>query len=190
MVLVQYNMKIPQNDRPILRQLAEKLAEIAALPIHKEKMEMWRRLNDLGQVRPMVWINEIPWHEMNVNDELSLRTENEFCRHVETEMRRMIYQWRHLPGDMIVEPKFYSPLVIRDSGFGIREETDIVKFDEHNNIISQDFHPQIQTERDVERIKNPIVTFDEETTEQNYQLFCRSKNGALSDFGLRPGINW
>ena len=48
-------------------------AQIAALPVHREKAELWRRLNDLESVRPMVWINEIPWHEMNVNDELTLR---------------------------------------------------------------------------------------------------------------------
>jgi len=163
-------MKISQNDRSILRLLAEQVAEIAALPIHTEKAELWRRLNDLEQVRPLVWINEIPWHEMNVNDELTLRTENEFCSQVETELRRTIYQWRHLPGDMIVEPKFYSPLVIRDTGFGIWEETDVVKFDENNDIISRDYHPQIQTEKDVEKIKNPVITLDEEATERNYQL--------------------
>ncbi|UCE06733.1 MAG: hypothetical protein JSW07_01445 [bacterium] len=163
-------MKISQNDRSILRHLAEKIAEIAVLPIHKEKVELWRRLNDLEPVRPMVWINEIPWHEMNVNDELTLRTENEFCRQVETELSRTLYQWQHLPGDMIVEPKYYSPLVIRDSGFGIREESDIVQYDENNNIISKDFHPQIRNERDIEKIKNPIITLDEEATERNYQV--------------------
>lgn len=161
---------ISQHDRSILRRLAEKIAEIAALPIHQEKAELWRRLNDLEKTRPLVWINEVPWHEMNVNDELTLRTEDEFCRQIETELRRTIYQWQHLPGDMIVEPKFYSPLVIQDTGFGIREETDVVKFDENNNIISQDYHPQIQTEQDVEKIKNPIMSLDEEATERNFQL--------------------
>jgi len=163
-------MKISQNDRSILRRLAEKVAEIASLPIHTEKAELWRRLNDLEQVRPLVWINEIPWHEMNVNDELTLRTVNEFCRQVETELRQLIYQWQHLRGDMIVEPEYYVPLVIHDSRFGIGEETDIVRFDENNNIISKDFHPQIQDEKDIEKIKNPIITLDEEATERNYHL--------------------
>ena len=163
-------MKISQNDRAILRHLAETVAEIAALPIHQEKVELWRRLNDLEKVRPMIWINEIPWHEMNVNDELTLHAENEFCRQIETELRRTIYQWQHLPADMIIGPKFYSPFVIRDSGFGIREETDIVRYDENNNIISQDFHPQIRDERDIEQIANPVVSLDQEATERNYQI--------------------
>ncbi|MCU0646301.1 MAG: hypothetical protein MUC94_18850 [bacterium] len=159
-------MKISPNDRSILRQLAIQIAEFAALPTHKEKAELWRRLNDLEPVRPMVWINEVPWHEMNVNDELTLRTEKEFCQQIETDLRRTIYQWQHLPGDMIIEPK----LVIQDTGFGIREETDVVKFDEQNNIISQDYHPQIQSEKDVEKIKNPVISLDAEATERNFQL--------------------
>ena len=45
---------------------------VAALPVHREKAGLWRKLNDLQSARPMVWINEIPWHEMNVDDELTL----------------------------------------------------------------------------------------------------------------------
>jgi hypothetical protein len=59
------------KEKTVLRRLAEELAGIAMLPVHREKMGLWRRLNGLKQIRPMVWINEIPWHEMNVNNELS-----------------------------------------------------------------------------------------------------------------------
>lgn len=162
-------MNISENDRSILRQLAEQVAEIAALPIHNEKAELWRRLNDLESVRPMVWINEIPWHEMNGNDELTLQTENEFCRQVETELRRTIYQWRHLPGDMIVEPKFYSPLVIHDSGFGITAEFDFIQQDEQSDILSRDYHNQIRDEKDLEKIKLPQISYNAEATEKNYE---------------------
>lgn len=31
---------------------------------------MWKKLNGLEKVKPMIWINEIPWHEMNIDDEL------------------------------------------------------------------------------------------------------------------------
>ncbi len=162
-------MKISPNDRPILRQLAEQVAEIAALSIHKEKKELWRRLNDLEKVRPMVWINEIPWHEMNLNDELTLRTENEYCRQVETELRRTIYQWQHLPADMIIESKFYSPLVIHDTGFGITSEFDFIKEDDQSDICSRNFHQQIKNEKDLEKINMPQISYDAEATERNYE---------------------
>ncbi|TFG66532.1 MAG: hypothetical protein E4H27_09845, partial [Anaerolineales bacterium] len=65
---------LKQHDRDVLRRLVAEQAEIAALPIHQEKAELWRRLNQLESVRPLVWINEIPWHEMNVDDALTLQT--------------------------------------------------------------------------------------------------------------------
>ena len=37
-------MALPPKDRDILRQLAGQVADIAALPVHAEKAERWRRL--------------------------------------------------------------------------------------------------------------------------------------------------
>ena len=162
-------MNIPEKDRSILRELAEKQAEIASLPVNKERAVEWTRLNGLNKGRPLVWINEIPWHEMNVNGELDLQTTSEFCRAVEQQLRRTIYQWNHMQCDMVVEPKFYSPLVIRDTGFGIEEDVDIIKQDKKSDIVSRKFHPQINDEKDLEKIKNPVVTHDEEASEINYQ---------------------
>ena len=48
------------RDKDILRGLAGQVAEIAALPVHEEKAELWRRLNDLDSVRPMVWVIILP----------------------------------------------------------------------------------------------------------------------------------
>lgn len=53
-------MEISKRDRSILRELADQIADIASLPIQKEKAQMWKRLNKLEDVKPMVWINEIP----------------------------------------------------------------------------------------------------------------------------------
>jgi len=161
-------MAISENDRSILRRLAEQVAEVAALPVHQETAAEWRRLNGLQPGRPLVWINEIPWHEMNVNDELTLQTTDPFGRGVEWQLRSTLYQWNHLRGDMVVEPVFYSPLAIHDTGFGIQEESDIIPQDERGGILSRQFHPQIQDERDLEKIKTPQVTHDEEATERNY----------------------
>ncbi len=60
----------------------------------------------------MVWINEICWNEMNVNEELTLRCSDPFCRSAEESLRQTIYRWEHLPADMIVEPVFYVSLII------------------------------------------------------------------------------
>lgn len=167
---IKCKMKIPPNDKFILRRLTEKVAEIADLPVHQHKADLWRRLNGLEKVRPLVWINEFPWHEMDVNGELTLQCENDYCRWAEQELRRAIYLWQHAPFDMVVENVFYSPLVIHDSGFGITEDVDFIKQDEKSNILSRGFHQQIQNEQDIEKIKMPVIHHDENASEENFEI--------------------
>ncbi len=133
---IAHEIEVSAPDREILRALASDLAEIAALPIHAERAELWRKLNDLESARPMIWINEIPWHEMDVNGELTLQTRHPFCRVQEQKLRRTIYQWRHMRADMVVEPRFYSPLVVHDTGFGISEDVDIVRTDAASDVVT------------------------------------------------------
>jgi hypothetical protein len=167
-------MMIRQKDRSILRRLADQQAAIASLPIHAEKILEWKRLNGNMPGRPLVWINEIPWHEMDVDGELELQTTDPFCRHIENTIRQSLYQWHHMPADMVVDAKFYSPLVIHDSGFGISELSEVVVTDRRSDIVSREFQPQIDSEKDLEKIKFPIVFHDEQASERNYQFLVEA----------------
>jgi hypothetical protein len=109
---------------------------------------------------------------MNVNDELTLRTEHPWARDQERELRRTLYQWRHLPGDMIIDPFLACPLAIHSSDFGIIEDVDIVKTDEANDIVSRHFKIQIRDFPDLEKIKMPVVTHNEAATHYRYQAMC------------------
>jgi len=155
-----------------LRRLAEELTPIAGLAVHQDKARLWRKLNDLQSERPMVWINEIPWHEMNVDDELTLLTEHPWARDVERELRRALYQWRHLPGDMIVGDFLACPLAVHSTDFGIIEHVDVVKTDESSDIVSRHFHIQIRDFADLEKIRMPVVTHHELATQSRYQAMC------------------
>ena len=170
---------ITKEDKKILRSLAHKKAEIADNPIHHKKMEMWKSLNDLKVVRPLIWINEIPWHEMNIDNELTLMTSTEFSKYLETRLRRSIYLWKHMPSDFIVEPILPCYLVINNTGFGISEEVEIAKTDDKSDIVSREFIPQIQDEEDIEKIGIPGVDFDSKSTEEKYQAMYDIFNGIL-----------
>jgi len=181
-------MSVSRNDREILRELAKKIANIAALPIHKEKIKMWKKLNSLKCGKPMVWINEIPWHEMGVGNELKLKTTNEFCRKIEMKMRRTIYKWEHMRVDMVVEPKITCPLVISNSAtdglsngfsFGMKKNADVVKVNGNNDVVSRHFHPQIKDEDDIQKIKVPKISYDKDVTEQNYCVMLGIFDGIL-----------
>ena len=161
-------MKLTTKDREILRSLADTIAGIARLPIHREKSLLWQRLNDKRPERPMVWINEIPWHEMNVNDELTLYCEHEWARGLEQQMKRTIYQWKHMPGDMIVSDYLACPLIIKNTGLGIKEDVEIRRTDENSGIVSREFHAQIKEPEDIALIQDPVVSLDVESTEDHF----------------------
>jgi hypothetical protein len=160
---------IPAADRDILRRLAERKMQIGSLPIQQERHALWTRLNRLEPVKPLVWINEIPWHEMNWNDELTPRCQHPFARALEMGLRLELYQWDHLPGDMIVLPMIHSPLAIHDSGFGIDESVSIVRTDDASSVVSRHFNRQIWDEQDIERIQTPVITHDAGASEERYQ---------------------
>ena len=163
-------MTVSDKDKDILRGLAARKAEISALDVHEEKAALWTRLNDLEKTRPLVWINEVCWNEMNVDDELTLRCEGDWARRHEDGLRKELYQWAHFPGDMIVSGHIASPMAITETGLGLRDQADIARTDETSNVVSRHFHPQIVEPEDIEKIENTVVTHDTEATERNYQL--------------------
>lgn len=156
-----------ENDRTILRSLAHNVAAIASLDIHKETIAGWKRLNMLQPGKPMIHIYQQPWHELDVDGELTLLCQDEICRAIEQHLRRTIYQWRHLPGDMVILPYFVNPYVIRDSGYGLDEDVDIVKTDDSNDVVSRHFKVRIRSEADLDLIKIPVVSHDLEATTRN-----------------------
>lgn len=165
-------IELPGGDIEILRRLGDKLVEVASLPIHKEKAQLWQKLNDKQSIRPMIWINEIPWHEMDVHDELALQTKHPWAQDQEREIRRTLYQWNHMPGDMIINNVYAVPLAIHSTGFGISEDVDVVKTDAASNIVSRHFNVQISSFADLEKIQMPRITHDTALTESRFQAAC------------------
>lgn len=163
-------INISVRDTDILRHLAERKAKIAGLPIQKQRKNMWTRLNRLEKVKPLVWLNEVPWHEMNAPDELTLQTSDPFCQGIEWQLRSELYQWDHMQGDMVVEPEMDSPLAVESTGFGIKEDVEAIEQDPKGGIISRHFQIQIQDEKDIVKIKDPVITHDAQLSEELFQI--------------------
>jgi hypothetical protein len=172
-------IKLSQQDVDVLRRLAGELAEIAALPVHQEKARLWQKLNDLQSEQPLVWINEIPWHEMDVDGELTLVTGHPWARDQERDLRRTLYQWRHMPGDVIVSPCLACPLAVHSTDFGIIEAVDILHTDSASDVVSRRFKIQIRDFADLEKIRMPVVTHNEAATHFRHEAMCRVYDGIL-----------
>lgn len=167
------------RDKLILRELAERKAEIAALPVQQKRRELWEKLNKLASVKPMVWLFEAPWHEMDVDDELKPVCSSRFCRNIELDLRKEIYYWEHMQGDMVVEPVICVPPCIRDTGFGLTEKSDIARTGSVNSVVSRHFHAQIRDESDIEKIKMPEVTLDREAWDRDCSLLSDIFDGVI-----------
>lgn len=158
-----------RKDETILKKLAAEVAKIARLPVQREKAELWRRLNNLEKTRPMVWINELPGHEMNVNDELTCKCEDGWARSVEGGLLWTLYLWKHMPGDMVVSDYLVAPIAINNTGFNTWEDVDIVRTDDNSGVVSRTFKPRITKPEDVKIITDPVVTVDEAATARTYE---------------------
>lgn len=163
---------VSPRDKEVLRPLAQEIAEIAALPDHAHTVELWRRLNDLTSVRPMVFISQLPWNEIDVNGELTLKTQGGWSRTVENGFRRMIYKWRHMRDDTVIDPVFYSPYVIRNTGYGLQMQSVKIPHTPQGGVSCHQYISQITEESDIDKIKFPELTLDKEATEAQYQQAC------------------
>ncbi|OQB43301.1 MAG: hypothetical protein BWY06_00168 [Candidatus Latescibacteria bacterium ADurb.Bin168] len=159
-----------QQDISIVRELARQKAEIAALPVQEEKRALWRKLNALKPDRPMVAIDQVCWNEMNVNDELTLRCTDPELRGYEDRLRRELFQWRHFPGDMVIDPYIHVSKAIHNTGFGVRVQERVAVTDPTSGVVGHKYTNQFETEEDLQKIQIPRLTHDEAETARRLEF--------------------
>lgn len=158
---------LSKNDIQVLRELAMKYADIAALPTQAEKRTLWLKLNSLNMERPLLLIDQIPWNEMDVDGSLVCCVRDPYWRGVEWDMRSTIYKWRHIPADMVVNPYLCLPRPIENSGWGITiKATEYIILEAGATASSSVFDNQIQDMDDLEKITMPRITMDVQKEEE------------------------
>ncbi|MGI5957806.1 MAG: hypothetical protein ACOX60_00120 [Massiliimalia sp.] len=158
------------NDQKILRQLAGKYRLYAESEHNAERAKLHKASNDLHMIRPVVLIDELPWHEMELGDELTLRCTDPYLREVEQFLRREIYKFEHLRADMILRPFVPVPKVVHSTGIGITIQEETLATDAGNNIVSHEYEDQLSTEEDLEKLHPAVITYDEAETNRRFQL--------------------
>lgn len=160
-----------KQDAELLRALANEYMEYASLPVQQKTVRLWQDVNDLRPARPVLIHSEIPWHEMDVDGELTLTASTPFAQRIEQDFRRRLYMWKHMAGDMVLEPVCYAPMIISNSGVGIAIDEQTRATDVNNNIVGHAFTSQIQCEDDLEKIVPPVVTLDEPKTRETLAAY-------------------
>jgi len=97
------------HDRLVLKQLAQRVHDIAQLPEQQTKRDMWRRHTALKHGIPPIFVSpEGSWAEIFPDG--SLQCEDPFAREVELELRRRIFRHEHIPDDTPIEDHYDIPV--------------------------------------------------------------------------------
>lgn len=158
-------MTVSTKDRETLRTLADRYMGYALSERNCEKRELWRALNNLHMQKPMITIDQMPWHELNTDGSLSCTVENPLFRSIEWQLRSEIYKWEHLPADMVLNPYIILPRALANTGFGL--STRRLDHDSTGMIQSHLFEDQLAEMEDAEKIKNPVLTLDRDAECEN-----------------------
>lgn len=154
----------------VLRNLAYRYSEIANSERNYENIKLHKAVNDLKQIRPVVLIDELPWSEMNFDNELTLICEDPFMRGIEWFLRMNIYKHKYMCADMVVTPFFPVYKTVKSTGIGIAIKQETLATDKDNNIVAHKYSDILKTEEDLEKIKLPVITYDKADTERRYEL--------------------
>lgn len=157
-------MNISKKEQRILRDLGQQYAEIASLGCHEEKRNEWKRLNRLQETRPLVMIDQLPWHELNIDHELDLQCQSPFLRELEDYLRKTLYKWNHFPVDMVIPSYIPVQKIIHNTGFGISITENVQSTHTDNDVVSHEYMDMLQTEEDLDRLHPAVVTYDEAAT--------------------------
>jgi hypothetical protein len=170
---------IPREDRAILRELAKRHAELAADPANTERIRRMRDMNDLKPGRPPVWIDELPWHELDIDGQLVLRCQSEEAKILETFFRRTLFRWKYFQADMVVEDTLYVLKAWSSSGIGIGVQENVLSTDSENAVVSHQYIDQLDTEAKVEALTEPAVKARPDIDKKNLEALSELFDGIL-----------
>lgn len=157
--LLPRDITLPVADRAVLRDLAARVADLAARPVEAEKRELWRRHNALEATRPLLFCDpENSWHE--IIPAASLACQHEIARQWEFALRRQIFWGEQMGDDYTIQPWFEVAHVRSGLDWGLMEQR---VGGEHGGAYRWD--PPVKTADDIHRMHYPVVQVDFAGTE-------------------------
>jgi hypothetical protein len=158
---IEGDLDFSPYERKTLRELAGRVAELAARPIEQAKRQLWTKHNDLEEVRPLVFCDpENGWNEIITQDRI--RSEKPLARVWEMALRKEVFWGVEMGDDRVIEPYFDVPYSYSDTGWGIAER----KIGGDNGGSYTWDHPIKDYEKDFDKLEYPEIHVDYEATER------------------------
>lgn len=147
---------ISPKDRSVIRDLAGKWMEFAALPVMNERKRLWRAVHDLRAERPVI-LFETAWIDKYVADG-ELLCEDPFLRSIEKNMRITLRQAEELGDDLVIEPHYQLGWKMQFSDYGVPVEIRTAPGKDES--IAYSFSFPIATPEDVQKLKPRTFAVD------------------------------
>lgn len=117
---VQPRYTISDSDRRVLRELAKRVADLAARPEEEQKRQLWYRHNALEPMPPLIFCDpENGWHEILTPEQFAC--EGQLARAWEWHLRRELFWGEQMRDDRVIVPYFDISHVYTETDWGLRE---------------------------------------------------------------------
>lgn len=159
------------EEKQYLRELAKRVAEIAALPEQEERKKLWTAHNDRQPIPPLFicypedgWGDLLPVGSMKVADP--------FWASYEWYLRHLIYRREHIHDDFVTEPEIvcFVRHTVHNADWGlgkdemtVRPDTTSYDWGSRRPLYSYDLLP---------RLKLPAVEIHREETDADFSALC------------------
>ena len=149
------------HDRRILRDLARRVADIAAQPVMAERKQLWTAHNSLRSTTPLILVfPEGSWGELITADEL--QCEDDDARRVEHQLRQRVYTHEHFHDHSVIDDVWVVNAAVHSTGWGLWEH-------HHDSPAARGawgFDPVLKNRADLAKLHIPELTYDEAATRQ------------------------
>ncbi len=159
-----------KKDTEVLRSLASEYTALLQKADNSEKYKLQKAINDNKMIRPVVLIDELPWAELNVNNELTLQCEDVYLKTIENQLRRKIYHFKYFAADMILQPFVPINKIVTHKGIGVAIDEEVIEQGHGNNVKSHEYKDNFEEDESLELLHNDVVSYEETKTKQQFEL--------------------
>ncbi|MGI5816919.1 MAG: hypothetical protein ACOX9R_02360 [Armatimonadota bacterium] len=149
--------QLTHAERRVLRELARRVAEIAADPVQDERRAIWYAQNALTPIRPPVFVSpDGAWAELIPERLLACRSDH--ARAIELALRKRIYAHEHFGDDQVVDAQWRVPFAVTRTAWGIGP----VMRETEEDRGAHAWDAPVRSRGDIERIQTPTASHDVE----------------------------
>jgi hypothetical protein len=183
-----YEFHLPNQERGYLRELAERQAKYAALPVMEERKQMWYALNDAHPgARPPVII-ETWTFDRDFMPESVFFCQSELGRQIETQLLRNIRNHELIDDDKVMPDTFNISWFIEEDEFGVPIEVETIKDAQDVETGYRFLHPIKDLVNDLSMLKPTSLRVDRQRT-QAWQAFLEDLLGDILTISIQTGCH-